>query len=146
MTTKRMLAERDWEKENLEHEVMSNKSTVSIMRQEREELEREFNNLKSEMLSTSAALVASDTTDDGDQVLLARQEASRWEERYNLAAREKEGLQIDLQALQDKIAVLQADSEKSQRELLNSNKANSIKVRKSALLTNLQGIQLRISR
>lgn len=66
--------------------------------------------------------------EDNEQLLAAKQEAAHWEESYNCLVQEKEVIQNDLMELQDRLAGMQAEYEKSQRELVNCSKNYSIKV------------------
>lgn len=127
---KRTLAERDWVKENLEREVASCKNVTNVIQMEKEELEKEFANLQRELFSSSTALVHSNVIEENEQLLAAKQEAAHWEESYNCLVQEKEVFQNELMELQDKLAGIQAEYEKSQRELMNCNKNYNIKVRK----------------
>ena len=128
MTIKRTLAERDWEKENLEREVTSSRNVISVVQKEKEELEKEFANLQMEMSTRQSVVASGNTNEESDQVLSAKQEAAHWEESYNFVVQEKEVMQRDLVELQDKLAGLQAEGERLQREILNCNKNYSIKV------------------
>lgn len=127
MTIKRTLAERDWEKENLEREVASCKNVTNVIQKEKEELEKEFANLQRELSSSSTVLVHSNA-EENEQLLAAKQEAAHWEESYNCLVQEKEVFQNELMELQDKLAGIQAEYDKSQRELMNCNKNYNIKV------------------
>lgn len=128
MAIKRTLAERDWEKENLEREVASCKNVTDCIQKEKEELEKEFANFQRELSSSSTALVHSNAMEENEQMLAAKQEAAHWEESYNCLVQEKEVFQNDVMELQDKLAGMQAEYEKSQRELMNCSKNYSIKV------------------
>ena len=134
MTTKRILAEKDWEKENLEREVTSSKNIISVLQIEKEEMEKEFANMQRELASSSMAIVPGSTGEESEQLLSAKQEAALWEESYNFAVQEKEDKQKDLLKLEDKLAGLQAESEKLQREILNCNKNYSIKVSEAGIV------------
>ena len=125
---KRILAERDWEKENLEREVTSCKNATTVIQKEKEELEKEFANLQREMSCISTAVVQRSGPEENEQLLAAKQEATHWEESYNCLLQEKETFHNDLMELQDKLAGIQAEYEKSQRELMNCSKHYSIKV------------------
>ncbi|KAL9963859.1 hypothetical protein ACROYT_G027410 [Oculina patagonica] len=129
VTIKRTLAERDWEKENLEREVASCKNVTNVVQKEKEELEKEFAHLQRELSSSSTVLVHSNA-EENEQLLAAKQEAAQWEESYNCLLQEKEVFQNEFLELQDKLAGIQAEYEKSQRELMNCNKNYSIKVSK----------------
>ena len=122
------MAERDWEKENLEREVTSCKNTISVLQKEKDEVEKEFVNLQREMSSDLMAVVSGGADEESEQLLSVKQEAAHWEQSYNFAVQEKEVIQRDFVELQDKLAGLQAESEKLQREILNSKKNYSIKV------------------
>lgn len=128
VTIKHALAERDWEKETLEREVTSCKNVTNVLQKEKDELEREFANLQRELSSSTTALLHRSTVEDNEQLLAAKQEAANWEESYNCLVQEKEVIQNDLMELQDKLAGIQAECEKSQRELVNCSKNYSIKV------------------
>ena len=128
VTIKRTLAERGWEKDNLEREVTSCKNIINVLQKEKDELEKEFANLQREMSSSSAMVSTGNSEEQSDQLLSAKQEAAQWEESYNFVVQEKEVLQREVVELQDKLAGLQAESEKLQREILNNNKNYSIKV------------------
>ena len=120
MRIKRSLAERDWEKDNLEREVTSSRNVISVVQKEKEELEKEFANLQMEM-STRPAVASGNTDKESDQVLSAKQEAAHWEESYNFVVQEKEVMQRDLVELQDKLEELQAEGKNFQREILDGN-------------------------
>ena len=128
VTIKHALAERDWEKETLERELTSCKNFTNVLQKEKDELEKEFANLQRELSSSTTALLHSGTVEDNEQLLAAKQEAAHWEESYNCIVQEKEVIQNDLMELQDKLAGIQAEYEKSQRELVNCSKNYSIKV------------------
>ena len=128
VTIKHALAERDWEKETLERELTSCKNFTNVLQKEKDELEKEFANLQRELSSSTTALLHSSTVEDNEQLLAAKQEAAHWEESYNCLVQEKEVIQNDLMELQDRLAGMQAEYEKSQRELVNCSKNYSIKV------------------
>ena len=71
VTIKHTLAERDWEKENLAHEVTSCKNTANVLQKEKEELEKEFASLQQEMASMSTAVIQRSTLEDNEQLLAA---------------------------------------------------------------------------
>ena len=128
VTIKHALAERDWEKETLERELTSCKNVTNVLQKEKDELEKEFTNLQRELSSSTAALLHRSTLEDNEHLLAAKQEAAHWEESYNCLVQEKEVIQNDLMELQDKLAGIQAEYEKSQREQVNCSKNYSIKV------------------
>ena len=128
VTIKHALAERDWEKENLQREVTSCKNVTNVLQKEKDELEREFINLQREVSSSTTALLHRNTVEENEQLLAAKQEAAHWEESCNCLVQEKEVIQNDLMELQDKLTGIQAECEKSQRELVNCSKNYSIRV------------------
>lgn len=128
LTIRHALAERDWEKETLEREVTSCKNVTNVLQKEKDELEREFANLQRELSSSTSALLHRTTVEENEKLLAAQQEAAQWEESYNYLVQEKEVIQKDVMELQDKMAGIQAECEKSQRELVNSSKNYSIRV------------------
>ena len=128
VTIKHALAEREWEKETLEREVTSCKSATNVLEKEKDELGREFANLQREVSSSVTALLHRSTVEDNEQLLATKQEAAHWEESYNCLVQEKEAIQNDLMELQDKLAGIQAECDKSQRELVNCSKNYCIKV------------------
>ena len=128
VTIKHALAERDWEKETLERELTSCKNFTNVLQKEKDELEKEFANLQRELSSSTTALLHSSTVEDNEQLLAAKQEAAHWEESYNCLVQEKEVIQNDLMELQDRLAGIQAEYEKSERELVTCSKNYSIKV------------------
>lgn len=104
------------------------KNITNVLQKEKDELEREFANLQRELSSSTTALLHRSTVEDNEQLLAAKQEAANWEESYNCLVQEKEVIQNDLMELQDKLAGIQVECEKSQRELVNCSKNYSIKV------------------
>ena len=104
------------------------KNTISVLQKEKDEVEKEFVNLQREMSSDLMAVVSGGADEESEQLLSVKQEAAHWEQSYNFAVQEKEVIQRDFVELQDKLAGLQAESEKLQREILNSKKNYSIKV------------------
>ena len=128
LTIRHALAGREWEKETLEREVTSCKNVTNVLQKEKDELEREFANLQRELSSSTSALLHRTTVEENEKLLAAQQEAAHWEESYNYLVQEKEVIQKDLVELQDKMAEIQAEREKSQRELVTCSKNYSIRV------------------
>ena len=104
------------------------KNVTHVLQKEKDELENEFANLQRELSSSTTALLHRSTVEENEQLLTTTQEAAHWEENYNCLLQEKEVLQNDLMDLQDKLAGIQAEYEKSQREVANYSKNYSIKV------------------
>ena len=106
------------------------KNTRNVIQKEKEELEKEFASLQREMASISAEVIQRGAVEDNEQLRATKQEAAQWEESYNSLLQEKESFQNDLMELQDKLANIQAEYEKSQRELMSCNQNYKIKVSK----------------
>lgn len=106
------------------------KNAANVLQKEKEELEKDFASLQQEMASMSTAVIQRATLEDNEQLLAAKQEAAHWEESYNCLLQEKENFQNDLVEIQDKLANIQAEYERSQRELMSSSKNYKIKVSK----------------
>lgn len=106
------------------------KNTANVLQKEKEELEKEFASLQQEMASMSTAVIQRATLEDNEQLLAAKQEAAHWEESYNCLLQEKENFQNDLVEIQDKLANIQAEYERSQRELMSCSKNYNIKASK----------------
>lgn len=104
------------------------KNVTNVLQKEKDELEKEFAILQWELSSSTTALLNRSTVEDNEQLLAATQEAAHWEESYKCLVQEKEVIQNDLMELQDKLAWIQAEYEKSQREVANYSKNYSIKV------------------
>ena len=83
-------------------------------------------------MSTSVVVQNSrdtNTSQENQDVVLVKQEIVQWETNYSFLLEDKEAIQSELEAVQEKLALLQADYDKCQRELHSQNKNNTVKVK-----------------
>ena len=128
---KRTLAEKEWENETMSREMTSNNAIIDKLRNEKGLLEETVASLKEELAESRNAysLATADERSEDNELILAKQEAGEWEARCKSVLKEKETTEDEIGEMQHRMADMEADNEKLQRELHFSNKANSMKVR-----------------
>lgn len=130
LTYKKKYAESDWEKEKLNHELITNKTNIEKLKKDKSHLQQEIVSLRKKM-AESSNLATKSVTKEGDFAKLdvVQQEADELQERYGQALKEKEQLHEDIMTLQNRVSELQDEYSKNMDELQAQAQSANVKVR-----------------